>query len=125
MRAERSLRPRKPIQEHPYLLESAQYAHLMKSRGFKPVKMVREPEPVSKDDQDLGDNDFDADESQDRGDETQNTNEERGLLLPGEDIYDVDELALSPSPRLSSVRAPAAIKQSAEQWRYGCHKHGR
>lgn len=34
----RSLRPRKPIQQHPYLLEGAQYARAMKSHGVKPVR---------------------------------------------------------------------------------------
>ncbi|CAK7229124.1 hypothetical protein SBRCBS47491_007141 [Sporothrix bragantina] len=34
----RSLRPRKPIQQHPYLLEGAQYAQAMKSHGVKPVR---------------------------------------------------------------------------------------
>ncbi|EPE07476.1 hmg-i hmg- dna-binding protein [Ophiostoma piceae UAMH 11346] len=34
----RSLRPRKPIQQHPYLLENAQYAHAMKRHGMKPVR---------------------------------------------------------------------------------------
>ncbi|CAK7238944.1 MAG: hypothetical protein STHCBS139747_000365 [Sporothrix thermara] len=35
----RSLRPRKPIQQHPYLLEGAQYAQAMKSHGVKPVRI--------------------------------------------------------------------------------------
>ncbi|CAK7264944.1 hypothetical protein SEPCBS119000_001251 [Sporothrix epigloea] len=39
----RSLRPRKPIQQHPYLLEGAQYAQAMKSHGVKPVR----PEYIS------------------------------------------------------------------------------
>ncbi|KAI1449344.1 Mus7/MMS22 family-domain-containing protein [Annulohypoxylon stygium] len=35
----RSLRPRKPIQEHPYLLESAQYSKTLKSHGVKPLRV--------------------------------------------------------------------------------------
>ncbi|KAM0245159.1 hypothetical protein ACHAQJ_010632, partial [Trichoderma viride] len=35
----RSLRPRKPIQEHPYLLENAQYSSVLRQHGVKPVKM--------------------------------------------------------------------------------------
>src|SRR5437879_370412 len=35
-----SFRPPKPIQEHPYLLESAQYAQVMKSHGIKPIKVA-------------------------------------------------------------------------------------
>ncbi|EFW99010.1 hmg-i/hmg-y, DNA-binding protein [Grosmannia clavigera kw1407] len=34
----RSLRRRKPIQEHPYLLEDARYARVMKAHGLKPVR---------------------------------------------------------------------------------------
>lgn len=40
IRGRRSLRPRKPIQQHPYLLESVQYAHVMKSHGVKPVRVL-------------------------------------------------------------------------------------
>lgn len=42
VRFERSLRPRKPIQEHPYLLENAQYSHVLKSHGLKPWRIARE-----------------------------------------------------------------------------------
>ncbi|PNH30615.1 hypothetical protein VD0002_g5869 [Verticillium dahliae] len=41
-RYERSLRPRKPIQEHPYMIESAQYNKALKARGIKPVRMLEE-----------------------------------------------------------------------------------
>ncbi|KAG5925148.1 hypothetical protein E4U61_002262 [Claviceps capensis] len=40
VRSERSLRPRKPIQEHPYLLESAQFSSTWKLHGLRPVKVV-------------------------------------------------------------------------------------
>ncbi|KAM3537502.1 hypothetical protein ARSEF1564_009577 [Beauveria bassiana] len=40
VRLERSLRPRKPIQEHPYLLENAQYSSLIRQHGMRPVKMA-------------------------------------------------------------------------------------
>ncbi|KAG6080782.1 hypothetical protein E4U15_003155 [Claviceps sp. LM218 group G6] len=40
VRYERSLRPRKPIQEHPYLLESAQFSSTWKLHGLRPVKVV-------------------------------------------------------------------------------------
>ncbi|KAL7782657.1 Mus7/MMS22 family domain-containing protein [Trichoderma ceciliae] len=35
----RSLRPRKPIQEHPYLIENAQYSSVLRQHGVRPVKM--------------------------------------------------------------------------------------
>ncbi|XWX01014.1 hypothetical protein V2A60_009039 [Cordyceps javanica] len=40
VRLERSLRPRKPIQEHPYLLENAQYSSLIRQHGMRPVQMA-------------------------------------------------------------------------------------
>ncbi|KAG6004840.1 hypothetical protein E4U21_000678 [Claviceps maximensis] len=40
VRYERSLRPRKPIQEHPYLLESAQFSSTWKRHGLKPLKVA-------------------------------------------------------------------------------------
>ncbi|KAH7311740.1 Mus7/MMS22 family-domain-containing protein [Stachybotrys elegans] len=45
IRYERSLRPRKPIQEHPYLLENAAYSNLFKSHGVKPVRMAVNNQP--------------------------------------------------------------------------------
>lgn len=47
LRLSRSLRPRKPIQEHPYLLENAQYSKFMKSHGVQPEK-IRQPESPKK-----------------------------------------------------------------------------
>ncbi|KAG5926993.1 hypothetical protein E4U42_002710 [Claviceps africana] len=44
VRYERSLRPRKPIQEHPYLLESAQFSNTWKRHGLKPLKVAVESE---------------------------------------------------------------------------------
>lgn len=40
IRLERSLRPRKPIQEHPYLLENAHYSSLFRKHGVRPVQMA-------------------------------------------------------------------------------------
>lgn len=40
VRLERSLRPRKPIQEHPYLLENAHYSSLFRKHGMRPVQMA-------------------------------------------------------------------------------------
>lgn len=38
IRLERSLRPRKPIQEHPYQLESAHHNNLFRRHGMRPVR---------------------------------------------------------------------------------------
>ena len=48
LRVARSLRPRKPIQEHPYLLENAQYSKVMRSHGFRPEKHIEAPSPKRK-----------------------------------------------------------------------------
>lgn len=40
IRLDRSLRPRKPIQEHPYLLENAQYSSLIRQHGMRPVQIA-------------------------------------------------------------------------------------
>ncbi|OAA44342.1 Methyl methanesulfonate-sensitivity protein 22 [Metarhizium rileyi] len=48
-RYERSLRPRKPIQEHPYLLENAQYSSFLKLHGVKPLRMAIENERKKRD----------------------------------------------------------------------------
>ncbi|OAA76298.1 Methyl methanesulfonate-sensitivity protein 22 [Akanthomyces lecanii RCEF 1005] len=40
VRLDRSLRPRKPIQEHPYLLENAQYSSLIRQHGMRPVQVA-------------------------------------------------------------------------------------
>lgn len=42
VRCERSLRPRKPIQEHPYLLENARYSTILKKHGVKPLRAAME-----------------------------------------------------------------------------------
>ncbi|PYH99574.1 hypothetical protein BO71DRAFT_342196 [Aspergillus ellipticus CBS 707.79] len=45
--ARRSLRERKAIQLHPYMLEDAKYRHLMRARGVKPVRAQQEvPHPA-------------------------------------------------------------------------------
>ncbi|KAK2612840.1 hypothetical protein QQS21_001120 [Conoideocrella luteorostrata] len=50
VRCERSLRPRKPIQEHPYRLESAQHSSTWKQHGLKPFRIALEVERKTKSD---------------------------------------------------------------------------
>ncbi|KAK0651381.1 Mus7/MMS22 family-domain-containing protein [Cercophora newfieldiana] len=100
IRLERSLRPRKPIQQHPYLLESAQYSNFMKSHGVKPVKVPVEADHSRKRAQgeDSQEQDFEADESQ--------TGSQDGLLQSSQLLFNAederDELAPSPSPPRTS-----------------------
>ncbi|KAK3392614.1 Mus7/MMS22 family-domain-containing protein [Sordaria brevicollis] len=101
----RSLRPRKPIQQHPYLIENVRYAKVMKSHGIKPIKVVLEESQRKRKghDEDSQEQDFvEEEESQEttRGEPTQIT-EESGPILWDDD----DELALSPSPVKTSSPA--------------------
>lgn len=103
----RSLRPRKPIQEHPYLLENMQYSHVMKSHGVKPIRVAPESQNMARTEQEdeSQERDFTNDESQSVsggavGDETQ----EAMQMFHSDPFDDIDELALSPSPRTSSPR---------------------
>lgn len=95
-RGRRSLRPRKPIQEHPYLLENAQYSNFMKSHGVKPVRISLAEQEAAKRrvEEDSQGRDYTGDGSQELHRNT----------TSGQSIDDVDELALSPSPRTSSPR---------------------
>ncbi|KUI59911.1 Protein mms22 [Cytospora mali] len=95
-RGRRSLRPRKPIQQHPYLLENAQYSSIMKSHGVKPVRISLAEQEAAKlrSEEDSQGRDYTADESQ----------ELRMNTASGYSMDDVDELALSPSLKTSSPR---------------------
>lgn len=101
----RSLRPRKPIQEHPYLLENAQYSRFMKTHGMKPVRVtVPQGSPSAKgSEEDSQDREYTGPESQPTSglpDEETQAEDNQALIATHED--DVDELALSPSPKTSS-----------------------
>ncbi|KAI7931407.1 hypothetical protein M0657_001073 [Pyricularia oryzae] len=102
VRLERSLRPRKPIQEHPYLLEGAQYTRFMKAHGFKPLRVVTEQAETARrrTTNDSQDNDFFADDSQSIFGELQE--HESQPPDSASIVEERDELALSPSPRASS-----------------------
>lgn len=101
----RSLRPRKPIQEHPYLLENERYSRFMKTHGVKPIRVnvpqgaAVIPEPA----EDSQDRDYAGDESQPTSglpDDGTQVEQNRPLTTTQED--ELDELALSPSPKTSS-----------------------
>ncbi|KAK5660872.1 hypothetical protein OQA88_12243 [Cercophora sp. LCS_1] len=91
---ERSLRPRKPIQQHPYLLENAQYTTFMKSHGVKPIKVALPAESARK----TGEEE-DSQEQDYVEEETQNVS---GRLTEDTPTMFDDDLAPSPSlPRTS------------------------
>lgn len=64
IRLGRSLRPRKPIQEHPYLLESVQYSKTWKSHGLRPMRVLAEDEKNRRQEEDSQEQDFEEDDSQ-------------------------------------------------------------
>ncbi|KAK3946281.1 protein mms22 [Diplogelasinospora grovesii] len=119
VRLERSLRPRKPIQQHPYLLESVHYAKVMKSHGVRPIKVVVEPQsPRKRMEEDSQEGEFQAEESQEvsqglgREGPTQSTEESEPILFDDE-TDDRDPLALSPS--LGRTSSPARLPRTSSQ----------
>ncbi|KAF3765948.1 hypothetical protein M406DRAFT_255190, partial [Cryphonectria parasitica EP155] len=117
VRGHRSLRPRKPIQEHPYLLENAQYSRSMKTHGVKPVRItIEEQEAAARRRHEKDSQDFEYNESQLESEgqdaESQRHQDKRKQRKIYDDV-DVDELALSPSPKTSSP--PRHLRASSEQ----------
>ncbi|RYP09173.1 hypothetical protein DL764_001444 [Monosporascus ibericus] len=97
----RSLRPRKPIQEHPYLLESAQYSKVLKSHGIRPMKVRIEEAARRRQEEDSQEQDYEDDSQLTAKDlSVEESGESQVLDKPGL-FDDLDELALSP-PRPSS-----------------------
>ncbi|KAI1262275.1 hypothetical protein F5Y18DRAFT_397852 [Xylariaceae sp. FL1019] len=86
---ERAFRPRKPIQEHPYLLENVQYSKTLKSHGLRPVRMQIAEEKRRRQEEDSQEQDYEED-SQLTDINTGNveTEESQGLgpLDPGSDV---------------------------------------
>ncbi|KXX75508.1 Protein mms22 [Madurella mycetomatis] len=113
VRLERSLRPRKPIQQHPYLLENAQYTTFMKSHGVKPIKVIPGAQSAREttEDENSQEQEYQAEESQDPSGEgpTASTEESAPTFLDD----DVDELALSPS--LPKTSSPSQLLRGSSQ----------
>ena len=108
VRLQRSLRQRKPIQQHPYLLEDVNYRKTMKHHGIKPVKVVVSSEPAGRrpGEEESQEQEFETEESQEKSQERSHGDgtQEEDTLLPifEDDTGDRDELALSPSPPKTS-----------------------
>ncbi|CRK11872.1 hypothetical protein BN1708_002312, partial [Verticillium longisporum] len=99
-RYERSLRPRKPIQEHPYMIESAQYNKALKARGIKPVRMLEEAHARSRNktpEEDSQEQEF-QEESQNTVSEHQEGLCEESQSLLHESLGDSAPLPTFPSP---------------------------
>ncbi|OLN80957.1 Protein MSP1-like protein 2 [Colletotrichum chlorophyti] len=105
-RYERSFRPRKPIQEHPYLIENAQYSKTLKSHGIKPIRMPSDSVPRrQRPEQDSQDKDFEE-ESQgtiaDAPNENTDDSQFNGLEEPPSPGFLRMSLSPSPSPLRTS-----------------------
>lgn len=115
-RGHRSLRPRKPIQEHPYLLENAQYSKLVKSHGVKPVRISAEERNAlrRRNEEDSQDHEYLAEESQTASGGPDGELQSRQNKARRGPLHDeLDELALSQSPRTSSPQRH--LRASSEQ----------
>ncbi|KAH6622947.1 Mus7/MMS22 family-domain-containing protein [Chaetomium tenue] len=112
-RRERSFRPRKPIQQHPYLLENAQYATFMKSHGVKPIRVAQSSRPAGSgiEEEDSQEQEFQAEESQEASGGVLGGLEESGPILFDDDE---DELTLTPSAPKTSPRGQE-IRTSSQQ----------
>ncbi|KAI1471640.1 Mus7/MMS22 family-domain-containing protein [Daldinia caldariorum] len=100
IRPARSLRPRKPIQEHPYLLESAQYSKTLKSHGVRPLRvLIEEAARKRREEEDSQEQEYE--------DESQSTLRELAQEESGDsqvvqepdllEIVDVEELSIAKS----------------------------
>ncbi|KAK4190281.1 Mus7/MMS22 family-domain-containing protein [Podospora australis] len=118
VRLDRSLRPRKPIQQHPYLLENAQYTTFMKSHGVRPIRVVQPSQPPRKDqDEDSQEQEFQADESQEANERGLRDIDDSGPILFDDD--DEDELSLSPSHFLSKTSPATNVPRTSSQQTHG------
>ncbi|KAI1495850.1 Mus7/MMS22 family-domain-containing protein [Biscogniauxia marginata] len=114
----RSLRPRKPIQEHPYLLESAQYSKTLKSHGVRPIRMRIEEALRRKQEEDFLEQDYEEDSQQTAKDTAQYDAEESQGIRRSDQLDDVDAVPLSsdgrpsPSPRHPNVPLDMSLRSS-------------
>ncbi|KAL0782618.1 hypothetical protein CaCOL14_000524 [Colletotrichum acutatum] len=112
VRYERSFRPRKPIQEHPYLIENAQYSKALKSHGIRPIRMPTEPAPRrQRPEEDSQEKDFEDDSQEPTADAPNGTTDEsqfNGLDVP-----------LSSSPQLMSSLSASPLRTSSPKHRGG------
>ncbi|RCI12274.1 hypothetical protein L249_0008 [Ophiocordyceps polyrhachis-furcata BCC 54312] len=114
---QRALRPRKPIQEHPYLLENARYSNTLREHGVKPLKAVIEVEtrPAQRKNSTLGDEHKSQDSIQH---DTLDTNQSDASQDSARDTLDVgfrsSLLRTSPSSDLHRVTSPASSQNETD-----------
>ncbi|TGJ81322.1 hypothetical protein E0Z10_g7434 [Xylaria hypoxylon] len=116
----RSLRPRKPIQEHPYLLESAQYNQTWKSHGLRPVRVLAEEEQKRRQEEDSQEQNFEDDSqatNKDTAPEESEESQTTGHFEPPPEVDNIlpsDAGEPSPTPESHSPRPDQAILSSQE-----------
>ncbi|KAF7545276.1 hypothetical protein G7046_g9601 [Stylonectria norvegica] len=103
VRYERELRTRKPIQEHPYLYEHAQYNKIMGEHGYRPERRVFEPEKRKRQQETLQGTSQDTSQDKDFEDDSQESAVHEVLdesQLNGLEEFreELDSLELLPSP---------------------------
>ncbi|KAI1388503.1 Mus7/MMS22 family-domain-containing protein [Hypoxylon trugodes] len=114
----RSLRPRKPIQEHPYLLESAQYSKTLKSHGVRPLRVQIEEAARRRQEEDSQEQDYEEEsQSTTQGIVHEDSGESQGIQRLGllNDTDDEDPLARDPSPPPEPREASSNILPSSSQ----------
>ncbi|KAI0445677.1 Mus7/MMS22 family-domain-containing protein [Xylaria telfairii] len=116
----RSLRPRKPIQEHPYLLESVQYSKTWKSHGLRPVRVLAEEQQKRRQEEDSQEQDFEddsqltgKDQPQEESEESQTT-QHLDTYPEMEDVFLSDDGEPTPTPELQLPRPEQIIQSSQE-----------
>ncbi|CAJ2510738.1 Uu.00g063630.m01.CDS01 [Anthostomella pinea] len=120
IRLGRSLRPRKPIQEHPYLLESAQYSKTLKSHGVRPLRMRIEEALRRKkqEEEDSQEQDYEEDSQVTAKDTAQDDTEESQGIRDAGLLDEADLLPLSsdgrPSPSPPASRQADMLRSSQD-----------
>ncbi|KAI1412377.1 Mus7/MMS22 family-domain-containing protein [Hypoxylon sp. FL1857] len=120
VRPGRSLRPRKPIQEHPYLLESVQYSKTLRSHGVRPLRVQLEEAARKRQEEDSQEQEYEE-ESQSTARELvqEDSGESQGIQQPGLlDDTEEDEIGPArsspPPPERREVQPEVLLRSSQD-----------
>ncbi|KAM0376859.1 hypothetical protein HYE67_002636 [Fusarium culmorum] len=106
---ERSFRKRKPIQEHPYMIEASHYSTTLRNHGLRPIKVVTEEEKRRRrqtEEEASQDKEFEEESQESHLPDVSDESQPRGLddFPDGMDTLDIP----SPSPPKTSPRVDRA-----------------
>ncbi|KAI1328040.1 hypothetical protein F5Y16DRAFT_164137 [Xylariaceae sp. FL0255] len=116
----RSFRPRKPIQQHPYLLESVQYNKTLKSHGVRPIRVQVEEEKSRRPDEDSQEQDYEEESQATGRNTTHGDTEESQRAAALDHLSDVELMTLSddgepsPSPQLNRGSPSTRLNSSQD-----------